>query len=144
MAFAKNSQVYRKQTNLFLLNHHHPRFVSTTTTNNHYLLQPFDHLNNNYNVAMPRRQRNGRKDEDRQMDGDDSVNTSFRQDEDDLACQRTCHIVETVTMQVVVTVHMNSGKLLFSSLSFCLFTRKAGATSPTATWQPITDARQQQ
>src|ERR1700749_961405 len=65
-----------------------------------------------------------------QMDGtqgqtdDDNVNTSFRRDEDDLARQRTCHIVETVTTQGVVTVHMNSGKPL--SLFSFIHTRTRG------------------
>ena len=45
--------------------------------------------------------------------------------EDDLARQRTCHVVQTVTTQIVVTVHMNSGKPLLSL--FPLFTRQPGA-----------------
>ena len=36
--------------------------------------------------------------------------TSLQQNEDNVARQRTCHIVETVTTQVVVTVHMNAGE----------------------------------
>ena len=57
-------------------------------------------------------------------DSDDNANTSFRRDEDDLARQRTCHIVETVTTQGVVTVHMNSGKPL--SLFSFIHTRTRG------------------
>ena len=38
------------------------------------------------------------------------VSTPFRWFEDDLACQQTCHVVQTVTTQVVVTVHMNVGE----------------------------------
>ena len=65
--------------------------------------------------------------------------TSFQQYEDDVARPLMCHIVQTVTTQIVVTVHMNLSKPpdLFS---LSLFTQEAGATSPTATWQPITDA----
>ena len=42
---------------------HHLPFVATTT-NTHYLPQPFDHPNDDYNVAMPRRLPNGWNDED--------------------------------------------------------------------------------
>ncbi|EDQ98431.1 uncharacterized protein LACBIDRAFT_335968 [Laccaria bicolor S238N-H82] len=34
-----------------------------------------------------------------------------RDGEDDLACQWTCHDVQTVTMHVVVTVHVNPEKM---------------------------------
>ena len=33
------------------------------------------------------------------MDSDDNGNTLFWQDEDNLACQWTCHVIQTVTMQ---------------------------------------------
>ena len=56
-------------------------------------------------------------------DSDDNANT---QDEDEVARQRTCHIVETVTTQVVVTVP--AGEPPHSP--FSSFTREAGATSP--------------
>ena len=56
-------------------------------------------------------------------DSDDNANTSFQRDEDDLARQRTCHIVETVTTPCVVTVHMNSGK---PSLFSFIHTRTRG------------------
>ena len=39
-------------------------------------------------------------------------------DGDDLARQRMCHVVLTVTTQVVVTVHMNAGELPHSPSSF--------------------------
>ena len=39
-------------------------------------------------------------------------------DGDDLARQRTCHVVLTVTTQVIVTVHMNAGEPPHSPSSF--------------------------
>ena len=52
------------------------------------------------------------------------VSALFRWFEDNLARQQTCHVIQTVTMQIVVTVHLNSGKPPLS-LSF-IHTRTRG------------------
>ena len=59
-----------------------------------------------------------------------------KDDGDDLARQQTCHVVQTVMTQVVVTVHISPGGQRDPSCpSSALFTQKAGATLPSATWQ---------
>ncbi|KIJ89908.1 hypothetical protein K443DRAFT_15700 [Laccaria amethystina LaAM-08-1] len=59
-------------------------------------------------------------------DNDDNATSPAQQtDGDDLAHPLTCHVVQTVTTHVVVTVHINPG-----------------ATSLPATWQPTTNDQQ--
>ena len=61
---------------------------------------------------------------------------------DDLACQQTCHVPQTVMTPVVVTVPMILGEQ--QPLPSYFLTQKAGATSKMATWQPTMDQQQQQ
>ena len=85
----------------------------------HHLPQLFNHPNDDYNVATPRHQPHPRR---TTTNGKNLPrhHAPLRWFEDDLARQQTCHVVQTVTTQIIVTVHMNSGKPLLSL--FPLFT----------------------
>ena len=114
------SHTHCQQTKNFLLNYyHHPlhlhdylQCVITTTTNNHLPRPSFDAPNHHSTPTTTTTWQC-------HVTSTQAHAVSMASGGDDLACQQTCHVVQTVMAPCVITIHINPGMLHHASpLSF--------------------------